>query len=67
MEQLRQWKYPIGTRLLHSSTGQPYIVRSNCKKFEDGQYGYTVEDALGNQRRITLDDIILKEKYCLAS
>lgn len=66
MDQLRQWKYPIGTRLLHSSTGQLYIVRSVCGKFADGKYGYTAEDTQGGQVRITLDDLILKEKFCLA-
>lgn len=67
MDQLRQWKYPVGTKLLHSRTGQLYIVSSECKRFGDGKYGYTAKDTTGSQVRITLDDIILKETYCLAS
>lgn len=66
MEKIRQWKYPVGTRLLHSKTGQLYIVSSDCKRFDDGKYGYTAKDTKGGQVRITLDDIILKEKFCLA-
>ena len=66
MEQLRQWKYPVGTKL-YSRTGQLYIVSSECKRFGDGKYGYTAKDTTGSQVRITLDDIILKETYCLAS
>lgn len=67
MKKPRQWKYPVGTRLLHNSTGRLYIVISECRKFGDGKYGYMAEDTLGSQARITLDDIILREKYCLAS
>ena len=67
MERIRKWKYPVGTRLLHSRTGQLYIVSSDCKRFGDGKYGYTVKDTEGGQVRITLDVLILKKKYCLAS
>lgn len=67
MERLREWRYPVGTRLRQSGTGRLYTVRSDCRKLENGKYGYAVEDALGNQDRITLDEIILREKYCLVS
>jgi len=66
MERLRAWRYPVGTRLRQSGTGRLYTVRSDCQKLENGKYGYTVEeDASGKQDRITLDEIILKEKYLL--
>ena len=67
MERLREWRYPIGTKLLHKGTGRLYTIRADCQRFESGKYGYAAEDTLGNPVRITLDEIILKEKYRLAS
>lgn len=66
MEQLRPWRYPKGTRLLHNGTGLFYTVSSECRRFENGKYGYIVKGVSGSQDRITLDEIILKGKYCLA-
>lgn len=59
----KPWRYEAGTRLVDLKTGVLYIIDSPCQKGKNGKYGYDAKDTLNRKKRVTLEDLMMQEKY----